>query len=201
MTVCGVQLPAGLNHNSTSSVDAAPVRGGSSTSPAPPSPPQQMNSMAMELEDRCPICLDSWDDVAYVMPCLHQFCFMCILQWAETKPECLLCTGRVLSITYSLWGDEGFDEPVIPPPAASPVIGDQAEGAPGHPAEPSPAAAQPQLVEMVPAASQGWSPTLGPALSSSPEGDNVGDWPSTSAAVLLGGPSSPPSALLPIPWE
>uniref|UniRef100_A0A8B9FZH8 RING-type domain-containing protein n=1 Tax=Amazona collaria TaxID=241587 RepID=A0A8B9FZH8_9PSIT len=30
-------------------------------------------------------------DASYVMPCLHQFCYTCILQWAESKPECPLC--------------------------------------------------------------------------------------------------------------
>uniref|UniRef100_A0A663MU07 RING-type E3 ubiquitin transferase n=1 Tax=Athene cunicularia TaxID=194338 RepID=A0A663MU07_ATHCN len=59
---------------------ASPQRGSSSPSP----------SMATEPGSCCPICLDSWDDAAYVLPCLHQFCYRCILRWAETKPECPL---------------------------------------------------------------------------------------------------------------
>uniref|UniRef100_A0A8B9FPG2 RING-type E3 ubiquitin transferase n=1 Tax=Amazona collaria TaxID=241587 RepID=A0A8B9FPG2_9PSIT len=55
----------------------------------------------MELETRCPICLDSLEDASYVMPCLHQFCYTCILQWAESKPECPLCKWRVSSIVHS----------------------------------------------------------------------------------------------------
>uniref|UniRef100_A0A8C3BQT2 RING-type E3 ubiquitin transferase n=1 Tax=Cairina moschata TaxID=8855 RepID=A0A8C3BQT2_CAIMO len=51
--------------------------------------------MATALESRCPICLDTWDNAGYVMPCLHQFCFQCIKQWVESKPECPLCKRRV----------------------------------------------------------------------------------------------------------
>uniref|UniRef100_A0A8B9YYS9 RING-type E3 ubiquitin transferase n=1 Tax=Buteo japonicus TaxID=224669 RepID=A0A8B9YYS9_9AVES len=53
-----------------------------------------MESMATELENHCPICLDSWEEASYMMPCLHQFCYTCILRWAESKPDCPLCKGR-----------------------------------------------------------------------------------------------------------
>uniref|UniRef100_A0A8C8B867 RING-type domain-containing protein n=1 Tax=Otus sunia TaxID=257818 RepID=A0A8C8B867_9STRI len=52
---------------------------------SPPGSPHQVESMATEPGNRCPICLDSWDDAAYVMPCVHRFCYQCILRWAETK--------------------------------------------------------------------------------------------------------------------
>uniref|UniRef100_A0A8C3JBI4 Uncharacterized protein n=1 Tax=Calidris pygmaea TaxID=425635 RepID=A0A8C3JBI4_9CHAR len=48
------------------SAAAVPVRGSGSTPPAPHSPPQNVETVAMELEDRCPICLDSWEDQACV---------------------------------------------------------------------------------------------------------------------------------------
>uniref|UniRef100_A0A8C0F1C3 RING-type E3 ubiquitin transferase n=1 Tax=Bubo bubo TaxID=30461 RepID=A0A8C0F1C3_BUBBB len=64
---------------------------------SPWGPPQHMKSGATELDSRCPICLDSWEEASYVMPCLHQFCYNCILQWAETKPECSLCKRRITS--------------------------------------------------------------------------------------------------------
>uniref|UniRef100_A0A672V4T7 RING-type E3 ubiquitin transferase n=1 Tax=Strigops habroptila TaxID=2489341 RepID=A0A672V4T7_STRHB len=60
------------------------------------SQPQPVESVAMELEDRCPICLGSWEEASYVTPCLHQFCYECILRWAETKPECPL-SGMMLA--------------------------------------------------------------------------------------------------------
>ncbi|KAF1672079.1 TOPRS ligase, partial [Pygoscelis papua] len=74
--------------------------------------------MATASEDRCPICLDTWDNAACTMPCLHRFCFNCIRRWAEIKPECPLCKRRVTSIRHSLRGDE-FEEFPIRPPAAS----------------------------------------------------------------------------------
>ncbi|XP_050768616.1 uncharacterized protein LOC127027143 [Gymnogyps californianus] len=68
------------------------------------------------------------------MPCLHQFCYPCILRWAENKPECPLCKREVTSILHSVQGDDNFEEHVIPPPAAPLVFIDLTEGAPGHPA-------------------------------------------------------------------
>uniref|UniRef100_A0A8C3K6F7 RING-type E3 ubiquitin transferase n=1 Tax=Calidris pygmaea TaxID=425635 RepID=A0A8C3K6F7_9CHAR len=57
--------------------------------------------MASQLEDRCPICLGSGEEPSYVLPCLHQFCYACILRWAESKPKCPLCKRRVSSILYT----------------------------------------------------------------------------------------------------
>uniref|UniRef100_A0A8C3PIG2 RING-type E3 ubiquitin transferase n=1 Tax=Calidris pygmaea TaxID=425635 RepID=A0A8C3PIG2_9CHAR len=68
------------------------------TSPAPRSPAQRTQSMATELDDRCPICLDSWEEPSHLMPCLHRFCYRCILRWAQSKPECPLCKRRIASI-------------------------------------------------------------------------------------------------------
>ncbi|XP_065518775.1 E3 ubiquitin-protein ligase Topors-like isoform X2 [Lathamus discolor] len=90
--------------------------------------------MAMELETPCPICLDSLEDASYVMPCLHQFCYTCILRWAESKPECPLCKWRVSSIVHSVRGDDDFEEHIIPPPAVPPVMVQLAGGAEEHPA-------------------------------------------------------------------
>uniref|UniRef100_A0A803XYJ7 RING-type E3 ubiquitin transferase n=1 Tax=Meleagris gallopavo TaxID=9103 RepID=A0A803XYJ7_MELGA len=56
-----------------------------------------LDSMATELDRRCPICLDTMDDASYVMPCLHQFCFGCIQRWAESRPTCPLCKRRMVA--------------------------------------------------------------------------------------------------------
>uniref|UniRef100_A0A8B9E0P8 E3 ubiquitin-protein ligase Topors n=1 Tax=Anser cygnoides TaxID=8845 RepID=A0A8B9E0P8_ANSCY len=66
---------------------------------------EMSDSMATALDTRCPICLDSWVNPSYVVPCLHRFCFACIQRWAETKPECPLCKRRVSSIVHSVTAD------------------------------------------------------------------------------------------------
>ncbi|KAF1419830.1 hypothetical protein FQV24_0000639, partial [Spheniscus mendiculus] len=116
--------------------------------------------MATELDNRCPVCLDSWDDAAYVMPCLHQFCYRCILRWADSKPECPLCKRRVQSIVHSVRADNDFEEVVITPPglASAPAGTRQAGGAPRHPAPhspPRPVTPQALAVESVPRAPVG----------------------------------------------
>uniref|UniRef100_A0A8C0UJ47 RING-type E3 ubiquitin transferase n=1 Tax=Cyanistes caeruleus TaxID=156563 RepID=A0A8C0UJ47_CYACU len=40
-------------------------------------------------------------EISYILPCLHQFCYTCILQWAESTPKCPLCKRRILSILHS----------------------------------------------------------------------------------------------------
>ncbi|GAB0205146.1 E3 ubiquitin-protein ligase Topors-like [Grus japonensis] len=116
--------------------------------------------MATEVDNRCPVCLDSWDDAAYVMPCLHRFCYACILRWADSKPECPLCKRRVQSIVHSVQADDDFKEVVIRPSGlASASAGTrQARGAPGHPAThgpPRPVTAQPLVVNSMPRATVG----------------------------------------------
>ncbi|KAK4811414.1 hypothetical protein QYF61_005063 [Mycteria americana] len=93
---------------------------GEEESSIPTSSPQPTAALstATASEDRCPMCLGTWDNAACTMPCLHRFCFNCIRWWAGTKPECRLCKRRVTSIRHSLQGDE-FEEFAIRPPAAS----------------------------------------------------------------------------------
>ena len=114
--------------------------------------------MAIELEDRCPICLDSWEEASYAMPCLHRFCYACILRWAESKPECPLCKRRVTSILHSVRGDDNFEEHLLTPAAAPSVVVHQAGGAPSRPAAHNlhrPAASQPSAAGLVPRAPVG----------------------------------------------
>ncbi|KAK4815876.1 hypothetical protein QYF61_009927 [Mycteria americana] len=114
--------------------------------------------MATELENRCPICLDSWEDASYVLPCLHQFCYPCIMRWADSKPECPLCKRRVRSILHSVRADDDFEERVIPPPAVPSVVVRLTGEAPRHPATHSlhhPAAPQPPATGLLPRAPVG----------------------------------------------
>uniref|UniRef100_A0A8C4TU01 RING-type E3 ubiquitin transferase n=1 Tax=Falco tinnunculus TaxID=100819 RepID=A0A8C4TU01_FALTI len=116
---------------------AVPVSGSSLTSPAHPSPPHHVESVAIELENHCPICLDSWKEASYILPCLHQFCYLCIVQWAESKHECHICRRRVRSILHSVQADNSFEEHVIPPSAAPSFVIHLTGGAPRHPQPPS----------------------------------------------------------------
>ncbi|OPJ89167.1 hypothetical protein AV530_017738 [Patagioenas fasciata monilis] len=103
--------------------------------------------MAAELDNLCPICLDSWEEASYVMPCCHRFCFTCIQQWAESKPECPPCKGSVNSIVHSVRGNYSFEGYVVRPPTASSVI--------IHQAPHSPAASPPWAAGQVPRAPAG----------------------------------------------
>lgn len=67
-----------------------------------------------------------------MLPCLHQFCYPCIVRWADSKPECPLCKGRVQSILHSVRADDDFREHVISPPAVPSVVVHLRGGAPGQ---------------------------------------------------------------------
>ena len=83
--------------------------------------------MAAETEWSCPICRDTEDDVAYVTPCLHQFCLGCILRWAKRNPSCPLCRQTVKTIISSVRSEKDFMEMVVPHPSDAPVAGHQDE--------------------------------------------------------------------------
>ncbi|OPJ80222.1 hypothetical protein AV530_002589 [Patagioenas fasciata monilis] len=121
--------PVQVSHSLT---PAAAVPGSSCTSPAPLNPLQHINNMAAELDNRCPICLETWEEASYVMPCLHQFCYTCIRRWAESKPECPLCKRKLTSILHSVKGDNDFQEYVISRPAAPSPVTRLTGEAPGH---------------------------------------------------------------------
>ncbi|GAB0205328.1 hypothetical protein GRJ2_002998400 [Grus japonensis] len=100
-----------------------------------------MESMATELEDRCPICLDSWEEASFVVPCFHRFCYPGILRWAESKPECPLCKRGILSILHLMRVDDDYMEHVITPSVTPSAIVHQAGGAAHdlhHPGAPQP---------------------------------------------------------------
>ncbi|NXL54064.1 TOPRS ligase, partial [Podilymbus podiceps] len=83
--------------------------------------------MAAERERSCPVCCDAQEDVAYLTPCLHQFCLGCIVRWAKTTPSCPLCRRTVNTIIYSVWSDDDFLELALPHPSDPPVAVQQDE--------------------------------------------------------------------------
>ena len=64
--------------------------------------------MATESEWSCPICCDDKDDIAYVSPCLHQFCLGCALRWVWQKPNCPLCRSGMTAILFSVRSEDDF---------------------------------------------------------------------------------------------
>ena len=72
--------------------------------------------MAAKEEWVCPICRDERKDVAYAMPCRHEFCLGCILRWGKQQESCPLCR-RVMEVVKvaALDDDEDLDFVIWPP--------------------------------------------------------------------------------------
>ncbi|KAM6329419.1 E3 ubiquitin-protein ligase Topors-like isoform 2-T3 [Alca torda] len=73
--------------------------------------------MATESEWRCPICHDNEEDVAYLSPCLHQFCIGCAMRWAQQMPNCAVCQCVATDIVFSVWSDDDYLTFAVPHPA------------------------------------------------------------------------------------
>uniref|UniRef100_A0A8C2ZYV0 E3 ubiquitin-protein ligase Topors n=1 Tax=Cyclopterus lumpus TaxID=8103 RepID=A0A8C2ZYV0_CYCLU len=73
-------------------------------------------------DSKCPICLDRFNNLAYLDRCLHRFCFPCIQEWSHNKAECPLCKQPFASILHSVRAEDDFKEYTLrPPPANSSV--------------------------------------------------------------------------------
>ncbi|XP_072315167.1 uncharacterized protein [Eucyclogobius newberryi] len=59
-------------------------------------------------DSKCPICLDRFNNLAYLDRCLHRFCFMCIQEWSHNKAECPLCKQPFASILHTVRGENDF---------------------------------------------------------------------------------------------
>ncbi|XP_014117522.1 PREDICTED: E3 ubiquitin-protein ligase Topors-like [Pseudopodoces humilis] len=88
--------------------------------------------MATERDSNCPICQDSWKDVASALPCHHQFCLGCILRWTHRNPSCPLCRTPIETIRFSEQDEWDYVELVITSPAASPEAHSMAGRTPNH---------------------------------------------------------------------
>ncbi|XP_027526941.1 uncharacterized protein LOC113961085 [Neopelma chrysocephalum] len=73
----------------------------------------QGTKMATESDNDCPICQDTWKDVASALPCHHQFCLGCILRWARRNPVCPLCRRTIETIRFSDYGEGDYLETAI----------------------------------------------------------------------------------------
>lgn len=100
----------------------------SSWSPPPPTSSTASARAAMAVaeeaspDSKCPICLDRFNNLAYLDRCLHRFCFPCIQEWSHNKAECPLCKQPFASILHSVRAEDDFKEYTLrPAPANSSV--------------------------------------------------------------------------------
>uniref|UniRef100_A0A3Q3IXC6 E3 ubiquitin-protein ligase Topors n=1 Tax=Monopterus albus TaxID=43700 RepID=A0A3Q3IXC6_MONAL len=70
-------------------------------------------------DSKCPICLDRFNNLAYLDRCLHRFCFPCIQEWSHNKAECPLCKQPFTSILHSVRAEDDFKEYTLRPAPAS----------------------------------------------------------------------------------
>uniref|UniRef100_A0A8C9FBD2 E3 ubiquitin-protein ligase Topors n=1 Tax=Pavo cristatus TaxID=9049 RepID=A0A8C9FBD2_PAVCR len=66
-------------------------------------------------DSKCPICLDTFDNVAYLDNCWHRFCFRCVQDRSKTKAECPLCKLPFVSIFHTIRADNDFQEYKVTP--------------------------------------------------------------------------------------
>lgn len=59
-------------------------------------------------DSKCPICLDTFNNMSYLDLCLHKFCFRCIHEWSKNKAECPLCKQPFHSIYHSIKSEQDF---------------------------------------------------------------------------------------------
>ncbi|NXB69749.1 TOPRS ligase, partial [Donacobius atricapilla] len=88
--------------------------------------------MATERDDSCPICQDSWKDVATALPCRHCFCLGCILRWAGRNPSCPLCRTPIEAVRFSEQDEWDYIQLIIMPPAEPSGAHSPAERTPYH---------------------------------------------------------------------
>ncbi|XP_031453664.1 E3 ubiquitin-protein ligase Topors-like [Phasianus colchicus] len=73
--------------------------------------------MAAEEAWTCPICREVRKDIAYAVPCRHEFCLGCILRWAKQKETCPLCRKIMTVVKVAEWDDDNDLDFIIRPPA------------------------------------------------------------------------------------
>ncbi|XP_061664685.1 E3 ubiquitin-protein ligase Topors-like [Syngnathoides biaculeatus] len=88
---------------------------------SPPAPSARAAEEASP-DSKCPICLDRFNNMAYLDHCLHRFCFPCIQEWSHNKAECPLCKQPFASILHSVRAEDEFKEYTLrPTPTSSSV--------------------------------------------------------------------------------
>ncbi|XP_061626725.1 topoisomerase I binding, arginine/serine-rich a [Phyllopteryx taeniolatus] len=70
----------------------------------------EAKSAEVSPDSKCPICLDVFNNIAYLDICLHKFCFRCIHEWSKNKAECPLCKQPFNSIYHSIKSEQDFKQ-------------------------------------------------------------------------------------------
>ncbi|XP_019726881.1 E3 ubiquitin-protein ligase Topors-like [Hippocampus comes] len=83
--------------------------------PPAPSARAALTSAEASPDSKCPICLDRFNNMAYLDRCLHRFCFPCIQEWSHNKAECPLCKQPFTSILHSVRAEDDFKEYTLRP--------------------------------------------------------------------------------------
>ncbi|XP_061685546.1 topoisomerase I binding, arginine/serine-rich a [Syngnathoides biaculeatus] len=75
----------------------------------------EAKSAEVSPDSKCPICLDVFNNIAYLDICLHKFCFRCIHEWSKNKAECPLCKQPFNSIYHSIKSEHDFKQYYLKP--------------------------------------------------------------------------------------
>ncbi|KAJ7335351.1 hypothetical protein JRQ81_013292 [Phrynocephalus forsythii] len=63
---------------------------------------------------KCAICLERIQDVTYLNPCKHRFCFDCVQTWSRKKVVCPVCKQHFHSFFHSVGGKGAPYEYLLP---------------------------------------------------------------------------------------
>lgn len=116
--VAGEAAAEGSQEEERTRARSSRKKGSSRASTADASPPPPGSSSVAEdasPDSKCPICLDRFNNLAYLDRCLHRFCFPCIQEWSHNKAECPLCKQPFASILHSVRAEDDFKEYTLQP--------------------------------------------------------------------------------------
>ena len=138
------QAPPASNpaEGSPKDVELPPSRWDSPKSPTPP--------RVASPEPNCAICLGALENKSFTNSCMHQFCFVCLLEWSkvsliitshipdpclftvkikyscfialQVKAECPLCKNTFKSIIHNVRSMEDYDQYEVLRPAPPPEV-------------------------------------------------------------------------------
>ncbi|VUZ41402.1 unnamed protein product [Hymenolepis diminuta] len=67
-------------------------------------------SDGIDPDDECVICRDRKVNQSFLIPCMHTYCYQCILRWVRINPTCPLCKATAQKIIHSINSDTDFRE-------------------------------------------------------------------------------------------